>query len=56
MVDTARVRIYEVKGRHSVHLPSMLIRDSAFPFHKGDELQVRIDGEKLVLEKIRKAK
>jgi hypothetical protein len=51
MVNQARVKLYEVKSRHSINLPSELARDSAFPFKPGDHLLARIKGEKLVIEK-----
>ncbi len=54
MVDTAKVKIYVVGSRHSINLPSDFVRDSAFPFVAGEELIAIIDGEKVVLEKLKK--
>jgi len=51
MVDKAKVKLYEYAGRHSVNLPSALVKDSAFPFDSGEELQARIEGERLIIEK-----
>lgn len=51
MVNQARVKIYEVKSRHSINLPSELVRDSTFPFKPGDPLIARIKAGKLVIEK-----
>jgi hypothetical protein len=51
MVNQTRVRMYEVKSRHSINFPSEFVRDSAFPFKPGDHLIARIKGGKLVIEK-----
>lgn len=51
MTGQANVKIYAVKSRHSINLPSDFVRDSAFPFKVGDELVARIDGEKVVIER-----
>jgi hypothetical protein len=52
MVNKARVRLYDVKSRHSIYLPSEFVRDSTFPFKAGDELEARIEGSKVVIEKV----
>jgi hypothetical protein len=52
MVNQARVRMYEVKSRHSINLPSEFVRDSAFPFKPGDELIARIKSGKVIIEKV----
>lgn len=55
MVDRARVKIYAVKGgRHSINLASSFVTDSAFPFQINEELIARIDGNRIVIEKLRK--
>ena len=51
MTGQATVKIYAVKSRHTINLPSEFVRDSAFPFKVGEELVARIDGEKIVIEK-----
>ncbi|MCX6677235.1 MAG: hypothetical protein NTU95_04735 [Methanothrix sp.] len=51
MTGQANVKIYAVKSRHSINLPSDFVRDSAFPFRVGEELVARIDGDKVVIEK-----
>ena len=50
MVNQARVKLYEVKSRHSINLPSELVRDSTFPFKPGEPLLARIKGGKLIIE------
>ena len=51
MTAHAKVKIYVSKGRHSINLPSELVRDSAFPFKPLEELIARIDGGRVVIEK-----
>ena len=51
MTGQAKVKIYVSKGRHSINLPTELVRDSAFPFKPLEELVVRIEGKRLVIEK-----
>jgi hypothetical protein len=51
MVNQAKVKLYAVKSRHSINLPSDFVRDSAFPFAPNDNLKMRIDGKKIVIEK-----
>jgi len=52
MVSQAKVKLYGSKSRHSINLPSDFVRDSAFPFKVGEELIVRIEGKKVVIEKM----
>lgn len=54
MVDTTKVKIYAVGSRHSINLPSEFVRDSAFPFQAGEDLVARIDGDQIIIEKLRK--
>lgn len=51
MVDRAKVKIYGVGSRHSINLPSDLVRDSQFPFSVGEELTARIEKGRLIIEK-----
>lgn len=51
MTGQATVKIYAVKSRHTINLPSDFVRDSAFPFKVGEELVARIDGRKVVIER-----
>ena len=52
MVNQAKVKLYEVKSRHSINFPSDFARDSAFPFKPGEELIAKIEGDKIVIEKM----
>ena len=49
MVNQARVKLYEVKSRHSINFPSDFARDSAFPFKPGEELIAKIEGSRSLL-------
>jgi hypothetical protein len=51
MTDRVKVKLYAYKSRHSINLPSELVRDSAFPFKIGEELVARIDGRRVIIEK-----
>lgn len=51
MTGQATVKIYAVKSRHTINLPSDFVRDSAFPFAVGEELVAKIEGGKIVIEK-----
>ena len=37
-----------------IYLPTKLTDDSVFPFKEGDLLMVRVDGRKLVVQRVRK--
>ena len=51
MVNQAKVKLYEVKSRHSINFPSDFVRDSVFPFKPGEELVAKIEDGKVVIEK-----
>jgi hypothetical protein len=51
MTGQATVKIYAVKSRHTINLPSDFVRDSAFPFKVGEELVARIENGTVVIEK-----
>jgi hypothetical protein len=56
MVNETKTKIYRSNGRHSLYLASDLVGDDRFPFRLGEELTVRIDGDKLLIEKAKKTK
>lgn len=35
-----------------IYIPISVAKDSAFPFKPGDEVEVRIEGKRLVIEKV----
>ncbi len=51
MVNNIKIKIYAIKSRHSINLPSEFVRDSAFPFKVGESLKARIEGDKIIIEK-----
>jgi len=51
MVKEAKSKIYKVGSRHTIYLQKELVNDSAFPFKPNEELFVRIEDNKLVVEK-----
>lgn len=51
MVNKANVKLYEYKSRHSINLPSDFVKDSLFPFEVHEELQARIDDDKVIIER-----
>lgn len=51
MVNQARTKIYRSDARHSLYMPTALVRDDRFPFKVGDELTVRIEEDRLIVER-----
>lgn len=53
MVDAAPSRITRYGGnRHCLYLRSELVGDSAFPFQPSDDVLIRIEGERLIVERM----
>lgn len=51
MVDTAVARLTRYGGnRHCLYLRSDLVHDSAFPFAPSDEVVIKIEGDRLIIE------
>ena len=45
--------IYQhAKGRLVIYIPADVSKDSAFPFEVSEKVKVRIDGKKIVVEKV----
>ncbi|MGD0494664.1 MAG: hypothetical protein ABSB28_01330 [Candidatus Bathyarchaeia archaeon] len=51
MAGQVKTKINKVGSRHTIYLKTDLINDSNFPFHVGESLIVRIEGDKLIIEK-----
>jgi hypothetical protein len=51
MVKESHTKIHQVGSRHTIYLQKILVEDSAFPFKPGEPLVVRIDGDKLIIER-----
>lgn len=53
MVKEIETKLYEVKNKKIyIYLPKKLVEDSLFPFKAGQEIRIRIEGDKLVIEKV----
>jgi len=44
-------RMYKSDGRHHIYIPAGLVSDSQFPFATEQDLNIQIDGKRLVIEK-----
>lgn len=51
MVRQSETKIRRVDSRHTIYLKTDLINDSNFPFKVGEPLIVRIEEDKLIIEK-----
>ena len=51
MVLQGETKIYRSNGRQSIYIPAGLVNDSAFPFTLQDKLQIRVEGERIIIEK-----
>jgi hypothetical protein len=54
MVNEGKTKVYRFDGRHSLYLPSDVVGDDRFPFKVGEDLLVRIDGQRLIVESARR--
>jgi hypothetical protein len=51
MVKEAPTKIQQSKSHHTIYLQKDLVSDSTFPFKPKEELVIRIDGNRLIVEK-----
>ena len=51
MASEAKAKINKVDGHHTLYLSKYWVEDSAFPFKSGEDLLVKIDGRRLVIER-----
>jgi len=51
MVRESITKINKVGSRHTLYLQKALVEDSMFPFKPGEPLVIRIEGDKLVIER-----
>lgn len=51
MVNQTRTKIAKVGSRHTIYLEKAFIEDSLFPFKPDEPLAVKIEKNKLVIEK-----
>ena len=52
MTRESPTKIQKADSRHTIYLRVGLIEDSTFPFKVGEPLTVRIEGNRLVIEKV----
>ena len=51
MVRQSETKIHKVDSRHTIYLKTDIVNDSNFPFKVGETLIVKIEGDKLILER-----
>jgi len=51
MVKEAKTKINQVGSRHTIYLQKSLVEDSNFPFKPGEPLIIRIEGDRLIVER-----
>jgi hypothetical protein len=51
LVRQAETKIQKVGSRHTIYLRTDIVNDSNFPFQVGESLVVRIEGDRLVVER-----
>jgi hypothetical protein len=51
MVNQTRTKIIKVDSRHTIYLEKAFIEDSQFPFKPNQPLSVKIDKNRLIIEK-----
>lgn len=56
MVTETETKIYAVGSRHTIYLKKELVNDSAFPFNANQPLVIKIEGDRLVIERLNNEK
>lgn len=51
MVKELSTSLRKFNVSHYFHIPKYLLSDDRFPFQKGDDLTMRIDGQRVVIER-----
>jgi len=54
VVKEALTKIQKADTKHTIYLKKDLVNDSAFPFRPKEPLVIRIEGQRLVIERISK--
>lgn len=44
--------VYAINKKTWIYIPLSVSDDSAFPFKKGDKVKIRIEGKKLIIERV----
>jgi hypothetical protein len=56
MVLQGETKNYTSGGRHSIYVPADLVNDSAFPFTLGETPEIKIENDRIIVEKSKKGK
>ena len=51
MVIQTETKIFKTNSRHTIYIKSDLVNDSSFPFKPNEPLIIRIEGNRLIVEK-----
>jgi len=51
LVTDTKTKLARVGSRHTIYLRKSFVQDSAFPFKPGEPIVVRIENNKLVMER-----
>ncbi len=51
LVNIADTKIHKVDSRHTLYLRKELVEDTSFPFEADESLTVRIDNDRLIIER-----
>ena len=51
MVNQTRTKIAKVGSRHTIYLEKAFVEDSSFPFKPDEYLAIKIDKNRLIVEK-----
>jgi hypothetical protein len=51
LVRQSETKIHKVDSRHTIYLKTDIINDSNFPFQVGEPLIVKIEKDKLIIER-----
>jgi len=57
LTDTGKGKVVDRGKKYSkifIYIPQKVVQDTRFPFKKGEDVTVRIEGEKLIIEKWKK--
>jgi hypothetical protein len=52
MVTDTKTKLAKVGSRHTIYLKKSFVQDKAFPFKPGEAIMIRIENNRLVIEKV----
>lgn len=53
MANKEKAKIFDIGGSKAVYIPASIRTDSSYPFNEETELMFEIQGDKLVLRKVK---